>query len=83
MIDPKANQAFIRTDLERTSGNVAYYRLPKDMKDFLNLCRQKYGEIECVILTKEDDDDSGDYHWNIGFGLPESKDSYLIGVIKN
>lgn len=73
MIDPKADQVFIRTDVERTSGNVAYFRLSREMKDFLNLCRQKHGEIEAVILTKEDDD-SGDYHWNIGFALPERKE---------
>ena len=73
MINPKADQVFIRTDLDRTSGNVAYFRLPREMKDFLNLCRQKHGEIEAIILTKEDNDDSGDYHWNIGFGLPERR----------
>lgn len=74
MIDPKADQVFIRNDLDRTSGGVAYFRLSREMKDFLNLCRQKHGEIEAVILTKEDDDDSGEYHWNIGFGLPERKE---------
>ncbi len=42
------------------------------MKDFLNLCRKTTeGECEAVILTKEDDDDTGDYHWNIGFVFPE------------
>ena len=73
MIDPKEDQVFIRADLEELTGNTAYYRLSKEMKDFLNLCRQKHGEIEAVILTKEDDDDSGDYHWNIGFVLPDKK----------
>jgi hypothetical protein len=73
MIDPKADQLFIRADLEELTGNTAYFRLSKEMKDFLNICRKKHGEIEGIILTKEDDDDSGDYHWNIGFVLPESK----------
>ena len=73
MIDPKEDQVFIRADLDRASGNTAYYRLNRELKDFLNLCRKKHGEIEAVILTKEDDDDSGDYHWNIGFALPEEK----------
>ena len=73
MIDPKEDQVFIRADLDRASGNTAYYRLSRELKDFLNLCRQKHGEIEAVILTKEDDDNSGDYHWNIGFALPKKQ----------
>lgn len=71
MIDPKEDQVFIRSDLDRTTGVMTYYRLSREMKDFLNLCRKKHGEIEAVVLTKEDDDDSGDYHWNIGFALGE------------
>jgi hypothetical protein len=68
---PKDNQVFLRLDLDRTTTpGVIWYRLNKDMKDFLNLCRGKYGEMEAVIFTKEDDDESGDYHWNIGFIFP-------------
>jgi hypothetical protein len=26
--------------------------------------------MEAVIFTKEDEGDSGDYHWNIGFIFP-------------
>ena len=76
MIDKKADQVFIRSDLERAGvGGTAYFRLSKELKDFLNICRKKHGEIEAIILTKEDDDDSGDYHWNIGFALPNKEET--------
>ena len=61
-------EVFIRADLNRTStGNTAYYRLPKEVKDFLNKCQEKH-EIEAIILTKE----KGKYHWNIRFVLKEN-----------
>lgn len=72
MIDPKQDQVFIRQDLNKTSGPEIWYRLDKQTKDFLNLCRKQHGEIEAVILTKEDDNDTGDYHWNIGFVVSDN-----------
>ena len=64
------DKVFIRADLDKTStGKTAYYRLDKGLKDFLNLCLEKEGEIEAVILTKE----HGQYNWNIGFVLPDKE----------
>lgn len=61
-------QIFIRSDLDRISGGgVAYYRLDANMRDFLNRCLKQHGDIEGIILNKEE----GDYHWNMGFILPK------------
>jgi len=60
------DQVFVRIDLDKTSGNTAYYRLDEGLKDFLNKCKEKH-EIEAVILTQE----NGQYHWNIGIVLKE------------
>ncbi len=73
-MNQKDDQIFIRSDLDSTTGcGTAYFRMDKNMKDFLNLCRKTDGEVEGIILTKEDDNDSGDYHWNIGFVLPKKE----------
>lgn len=64
------DQVFIRVDLNKTStGSTAYYRLDSHFRDFLNICLEKHGEIEAVILTKK----NGKYHFNIGFVLPDKK----------
>lgn len=59
------DKVFIRSDLNQCGSKVAFYRLTKELKDFLNLCYEKHGEIEGVILTTED----GEYDTNIGFIL--------------
>ena len=65
------DQVFIRADLLKTStGSTAYYRLDNHFRDFLNKCLEQHGEIEAVILTKE----NGKYHFNIGFVIPDEKD---------
>ena len=62
---------FIRADLNQTdSKNVTtWFRLDSKLRDFLNLCLEKHGEFDAVVLTKE----NGTYHWNIGFSLPPPK----------
>lgn len=63
------DQCFIRQDLNQCGAGVAYYRLPKDIKDFINLCLEKHGPIEGIILTV----DENKYDTNIGFVLKELK----------
>jgi len=61
-------KVFLRVDLNKTStGDTTYYRLHKNLRDFLNQCLETHGEIEAIILTKEDNT----YDWNIGFVLPK------------
>lgn len=66
------DQVFIRSDLDEIRDNTAYYRLDGNMRDFLNRCLQKHGDIQGVILTKRIS--ANLYDWNIGFVLgPEIK----------
>jgi len=68
-IEIDKDEVFIRADLNRTSGGgTAYFRLSKELRDFLNLCDEK-SEIEGIILTRE----NGDYHKNIGFVLKDKE----------
>ena len=61
------NEVFMRIDLKRTStGATLYYRLPKEVKDYLNKCEKKH-EIEAIILTRR----NGKYYWNMGFVIKE------------
>lgn len=56
---------FIRADLIKTAtGNVAYYRLTKELVDFLNHLEQKVGIIEGITLDRKEDNHIG---FNIGF----------------
>lgn len=69
MPEKNEDEAFIRSDLGATSGGgVAYFRVGKGMKEFLNKLDEKH-EIEAVILSRED----GRYDWNIGFALKVKK----------
>lgn len=62
---------FIRADKDKTSSvGVAWYRLDGKFRDFLNLCIEKHGGIDAVILSK---DENGEIDFNIGFSL-ESED---------
>ncbi len=65
------DKVFIRADLNEAGGNTAFYRLDAHMRDFLNKILEKHGEIEAIILTKED----GLYHWNVGFVIPKAKET--------
>lgn len=68
---------FFREDVEKTSGSVAWFRLPKEMKDFIQLCVDKHDGIDAIVLTRDSDDPDGKIHWNIGFSLqnPERSDN--------
>ena len=69
------DEVFIRIDLMKAGGRTAFFRMDKDMKDFLNLIRDKEGDgaIEGIVLTHDEDDPNGQYHWNIGFILKDIK----------
>lgn len=73
---PKERElVFFRGDVEKTSGSVAWYRLPRELKEFIQLCVDKHDGIDAIILTRDDDDPEGKIHWNIGFSLqnPDKK----------
>jgi len=71
----KPDEVFIRIDLDHAGGRTAFFRMDKDMKDFLNLLRTKEGEdaVQGIILTRDEDDPEQAYHWNIGFILKDIK----------
>jgi len=62
---------FIRGDLARTStGNTAYYRLTKELREFINKVESEVGEIEGIILDRGE---GGDFGFNIGFVCGKDK----------
>lgn len=62
---------FIRGDLDRTStGNTAYYRLTPEIKDFINKVEEQVGEIEGIVLSRDED---GQIGFNIGFVCGKDK----------
>ena len=67
----EAEKAYIRADLQRTEGGqTAYYRLNKDLVDFLNLLKKKGMSIEAITLDIKED---GTYGYNIGFVVTNIK----------
>lgn len=68
------DDVYIRKDLIKAGGRIAFYRLTPEMRDFINLIKDTEGAdaIEGIMLTHKDDD-KGSYGFNIGFILKEKE----------
>ena len=61
--------AFIRVDLDKTSGTMTYFRIPKELRDFLQLLIDKGCDLEALVLELED----GKIDWTLGIAINEDK----------
>ena len=69
--DSRVEQMFIRSDLKScgSDSEIAFYRLPPNMRQFIDLCRARHGEVEGIVLKL----DEGEVDFTIGFIIPPAK----------
>lgn len=60
-------KVYIRSDLNQTGTKTAYFRITKELKDFIDLVIEKDKDIDAIVLSF----DEGKKDWNIGFIVPD------------
>ena len=65
-----SDQVFVRADLQEAAGVTTFYRIDAHFRDFLNKILVKHGDIQAVVLEKDED---GGYNFNVGFVIPKPK----------
>ena len=59
-------QVYIKTDIDRLENpHIAYFRMDKQMREFLQKCIDKHNNIDAIFVELED----GKVDYNIGFAL--------------